>query len=53
MSNFYDDDDDFDEDDRKHYGKYAGSYAQDQEWLSDEFIDDVLDGKPDAYWNID
>lgn len=33
--------------------KYAGSYAQDIEGLSDDFIDDVLDGDPDAYWNID
>lgn len=35
------------------FGKYAGSYAQDTEGLSDDFIDDVLDGDPDAYWNID
>lgn len=39
--------------DRPTYGKYAGSYAQDQEGLSDNFIDDVLDGFEDAYWNID
>jgi hypothetical protein len=38
---------------RKSYGQYAGSYAQDIEGLSDEFINDVLDGDPDAYWNID
>lgn len=37
----------------EHYDEYAGSYAQDVEWLSDEFIDDVFDGNPDAYWNID
>lgn len=35
------------------FGKYSGSYAQDNERLSDEFIDDVLGGEPDAYWNID
>lgn len=35
------------------YGEYAGSYAQDIEGLSDDFINDVLDGDPDAYWNID
>lgn len=34
------------------YGKYSGSYAQDVEGLSDDFIDDVLDGFADAYWNI-
>ena len=39
--------------DKESYGKYAGTYAQEQEWLSDDFIDDVLDGFPDAYWNID
>lgn len=38
---------------RPSYGKYAGSYAQDYEGLSDNFIDDVLDGFEDAYWNID
>ena len=37
----------------EHYGAYAGSYAQDVEGLSDEFIDDVLGGDPDCYWNID
>ena len=37
----------------EHYGEYAGTYAQDVEGLSDEFIDDVLGGDPDAYWNID
>ncbi len=40
-------------DDKPSYGKYYGSYAQDVEGLSDDFIDDVLDGFPDAYWNID
>lgn len=44
-------DDSYDE--RPTYGKYAGSYAQDYEGLSDNFIDDVLDGFEDAYWNID
>ena len=38
---------------RESYGYYAGSYAQDIEVLSDDFIDNVLDGRPDAYWNID
>lgn len=35
------------------YGAYAGTYAQDEMDLSDDFINDVLDGDPDAYWNID
>lgn len=45
--------DSFDDNERPSYGKYSGSYAQDCEGLSDDFIDDVLDGCPDAYWNID
>jgi hypothetical protein len=32
---------------------YNGSYAQDHENLSDQFINDVFDGDPDLYWNID
>lgn len=35
------------------YSKYRGTYAQDVEGCSDNFIDDALDGHPDAYWNID
>ena len=35
------------------YGKYSGSYAQDEMGWSDDDIDTVLDGNPDAYWNID
>lgn len=35
------------------YSKYSGTYAHDVEGLSDDFIDNVLDGDPDAYWNID
>jgi len=35
------------------YEEYAGSYAQDVEGFSDEFINDVFCGEPDAYWNID
>ena len=36
-----------------HYGKYAGSYAQDVMGYSDDVIDDAFEGDPDAYWNID
>ena len=35
------------------YVRYAGSYAQDEMGYSDDDIDTVLDGNPDAYWNID
>lgn len=34
-------------------GKYRGSYAQDEMGYSDDDIDTILDGDPDAYWNID
>jgi hypothetical protein len=46
--------DDFNEDSIKDsFGQYSVTYAQDVEGLSDDFIDDALDGDPDAYWNID
>lgn len=32
---------------------YAGSYAQDEMGYSDDEIDTIFDGDPDAYWNID
>lgn len=35
------------------YDEYSGTYVQDVEGWSDQLIDDVLDGEPDAYWNID
>ena len=35
------------------YSPYSGTYAREVEGLSDDFIDDVLDGDADAYWNID
>ena len=50
----YDDDDyddDYDDDDYgSSYSRYGGGPTGD---LSDDFIDDVLGGEPDAYWNID
>lgn len=50
----YDYDYDYDEDDYgTHYGKYAGTYAQDVAGYSDYVIDDAFEGDPDAYWNID
>ncbi len=54
--NDYEDyEDSYDEcfDDNESYGQYAGSYAQDVEGYSDDIIDEVFDGDPDAYWNID
>ena len=38
---------------RPTYGRYAGSYAQSEMGWSDDDIDTVLDGDPDAYWSID
>lgn len=35
------------------YENYNYSYAQSEEGWSDQDIDEVLDGDPDAYWNID
>lgn len=32
---------------------YSGTYAHDVAGYSDEEIDDIFDGEPDAYWNID
>jgi WG containing repeat len=34
----------------RNYSRYNGGVTGD---LTDDFIDDVLDGNPDAYWNID
>lgn len=48
---YYDDECNYD--DERTYENYNGSYAQDVEGWSDQDIDDVLDGDPDAYWNID
>lgn len=39
--------------DEEEYGRYSGSYAQEQEGYSDQDIDDIFDGDPDNYWNID
>lgn len=38
---------------RPTYGRYGGSYAQDVMGYSDDDIDEIFDGDPDAYWNID
>ena len=46
-------DDDYDFNDEKTYIRYNGSYAQDIEGWSDDDIDIVFEGDPDAYWNID
>ena len=40
-------------DEEETYEQYSGSYAQDVEGYSDQDIDDIFDGDPDAYWNID
>lgn len=35
------------------YDRYNGSYVQDEMGYSDDDIDTIFDGDPDAYWNID
>lgn len=35
------------------YDRYNGSYAQDKMGYSDDDIDTIFDGDPEAYWNID
>lgn len=35
------------------FERYNGSYAQDEMGYSDDEIDTIFDGDPDAYWNID
>lgn len=51
--NYYSDDFDDSFYEEETYERYNGSYAQDVEGWSDQDIDDVFDGDPDAYWNID
>lgn len=66
MSIFHDEsfDDDYEDDEwdddyedsfseRNTYNRYNGSWAQDVEGYSDDDIDTIFDGDPDAYWNID
>lgn len=38
---------------KRTYNRYNGSYAQDIMGYSDDDIDTIFDGEPDAYWNID
>ena len=49
--------DDYDEwrdcDEERTYNRYNGTYAQDVAGYSDDDIDTIFDGDPDAYWNID
>lgn len=56
------DDDEYEDDDYEDYSsdqdgptydKYNGSYAQDEMGYSDDDIDIIFDGDPNAYWNID
>lgn len=47
-------DPDFDSDQYRESGsEYADSYAHDVEGLTDDYIDNVFGGDPEAYWNID
>lgn len=43
----------YDDYDSPTYERYAGSYAQDEMGYSDDDIDTIFEGDPDAYWNID
>lgn len=50
----YEKDDEWqDDDDVPTYGRFSGSYAQDEMGYSDDDIDTIFDGDPSAYWNID
>ena len=50
----YEDYDDYSSDNEEPtYDRYNGSYAQDEMGYSDDDIDTIFDGEPDAYWNID
>ena len=40
-------------DDEYTESEFKGTYVHDVEGWSDDDIYDVLDGEPDAYWNID
>lgn len=52
---YYDEPDDYYDpyEEEETYDRYNGTYAQDVEGWSDQDIDTVLDGEPDAYWNLD
>ncbi len=39
--------------DARHYEEFQGCYAQEFEGYSDEDINEVFEGDPDMYWNID
>ncbi len=47
------DDYDFRDDEQATFECYNGSYAQDEMGYSDDDIDTIFDGEPNAYWNID
>lgn len=49
-SNFWDEPADYREFQKN---RYAGSFAQDEMGYSNDDIDTIFDGDPDAYWNID
>ena len=49
----FDIDDDYNNQTLRTYDCYNGSWAQDVEGYSDDDIDTIFDGDPNAYWNID
>ena len=38
---------------REYNGDYSGTYAHDVMGYTNDEIDTIFDGDPDAYWNID
>lgn len=46
MSRLYDEAYDYED-------QYAGTYAHDETGFSDDEVDTIFDGDPEAYWNID
>lgn len=57
-SDDWSDDSDFEDyapsfDESQSYSRYSNSWAQEVEGYSDDDIDTIFDGDPDAYWNID
>ena len=54
VDEYEEDDEDYSSDlDKPTYNKYNGSYVQDDMGYSDDDIDTIFDGDPNAYWNID
>ena len=56
FNNYNDDDEhsvDYYPSETVNYSEFSGTYAREEAGLSDDFINSVLGGEPEAYWNID